>query len=195
MHINESIASFIHMTHRTSFTWETWLHFIWGTWAHQSSYECKYCPLMEVLPPSFKWRTWLQSYEKHNFIYGRNMTSFHMRDMSSSEIIWIKVLPSSFLLKHMSSVVWQTWLRFVGSLKWYVSCAKEPYERDDILQKRHVFSHMTNLTSIHMRNMSSSECMWMKELPPSFMWRTALHSYEKYDFIYMTNITSSLWET
>jgi len=28
------------------------------------------------------------------------------------------------------------WLRFVDSLAWYVSCAKEPYKRDDILQKR-----------------------------------------------------------
>jgi len=29
------------------------------------------------------------------------------------------------------------WLRFVGSLKLEVSFAKEPYKRDDILQKRH----------------------------------------------------------
>jgi len=28
------------------------------------------------------------------------------------------------------------WLRWVGSLKWQVSFAKEPYKRDDILQKR-----------------------------------------------------------
>jgi len=28
------------------------------------------------------------------------------------------------------------WLRLVGSIKLYVSFAKEPYERDDILQKR-----------------------------------------------------------
>ena len=28
------------------------------------------------------------------------------------------------------------WLRVVGSLKIYVSFAKEPYKRDDILQKR-----------------------------------------------------------
>jgi len=28
------------------------------------------------------------------------------------------------------------WLRLVGSLKLYVSIAKEPYKRDDILQKR-----------------------------------------------------------
>ena len=30
------------------------------------------------------------------------------------------------------------WLRLVGSLKLYVSFAKEPYKRDDILQKRPV---------------------------------------------------------
>jgi len=28
------------------------------------------------------------------------------------------------------------WLRLVGSLKWYVCFAKEPYKTDDILQKR-----------------------------------------------------------
>jgi len=30
------------------------------------------------------------------------------------------------------------WLRLAGSLKLWVSSAKEPYERDDILQKRPV---------------------------------------------------------
>jgi len=30
------------------------------------------------------------------------------------------------------------WLQLVGSLKWWVSFAKEPYKRDDILQKRRV---------------------------------------------------------
>jgi len=32
------------------------------------------------------------------------------------------------------------WLRVVGSLKLWVSFAKEPYERDDILQKRPIIS-------------------------------------------------------
>jgi len=31
------------------------------------------------------------------------------------------------------------WLRLVGSLKSYVSFAKEPYKRDDILRKRPIF--------------------------------------------------------
>ena len=30
------------------------------------------------------------------------------------------------------------WLRLEGSSKWWVSFAKEPYKRDDILQKRPV---------------------------------------------------------
>jgi len=37
---------------------------------------------------------------------------------------------SSFIIHDMG------WLRFVGSLKLQVSFAKEPYKRDDILQKR-----------------------------------------------------------
>ena len=37
----------------------------------------------------------------------------------------------------MSLFFWcMGWLRLVGSLKWQVSFAKEPYKRDDILQKR-----------------------------------------------------------
>jgi len=32
------------------------------------------------------------------------------------------------------------WLRLVGSLKYQVSFAKEPYKRDDILQKRPIIS-------------------------------------------------------
>jgi len=37
---------------------------------------------------------------------------------------------SSFIIHDMG------WLRLVGSLKLQVSFAKEPYKRDDILQKR-----------------------------------------------------------
>ena len=36
------------------------------------------------------------------------------------------------LLSHMG------WLRLVGSFKLQVSFAKEPYKRDDILQKKHL---------------------------------------------------------
>jgi len=34
---------------------------------------------------------------------------------------------------------YEGWLRFVGSLKTYVSLAKEPYSRDFITQKRPMF--------------------------------------------------------
>ena len=39
------------------------------------------------------------------------------------------------------------WLRLVGSLKTYVSFAKEPFERDDILQKRRVFLRSLLITA------------------------------------------------
>jgi len=41
-------------------------------------------------------------------------------------------------MSHMSISHVMGWLRWVGSLKLYVSFAKEPYKRDDILQKRPV---------------------------------------------------------
>jgi len=41
---------------------------------------------------------------------------------------------TSFLIP--TSHFYMRWLRLVGSLKLYVSFAKEPYKRDDILQKR-----------------------------------------------------------
>jgi len=41
------------------------------------------------------------------------------------------------------------WLRLVGSLKLMVSFAKEPYKRDDILQKR---------SDLHMSDDSNSRC-------------------------------------
>jgi len=43
------------------------------------------------------------------------------------------------------------WLRVVGSLKLLVSSAKEPYKRDDILQKR-------PLTHTHAKTHSATCC-------------------------------------
>ena len=39
---------------------------------------------------------------------------------------------------HVVSSLNMGWLRLVGSLKWQVSFAKEPYKRDDILRKRRI---------------------------------------------------------
>ena len=36
----------------------------------------------------------------------------------------------------ISRLGWLRWLRLVGSFKLYVAFAKEPYKRDDILQRR-----------------------------------------------------------
>jgi len=63
------------------------------------------------------------------------------RTMYMSRQVWICVLRFSV---HMSFKGFKCaferrtmgWLRLVGSLKLYVSFAKEPYKRDDLLQKR-----------------------------------------------------------
>jgi len=41
------------------------------------------------------------------------------------------------------------WLRLVGSLKLYVSFAKEPYKTDDILQKRLAAPYLTPYTQLN----------------------------------------------
>ena len=43
---------------------------------------------------------------------------------------------SAVILNHLHAFVLIGWLRLVGSLKLQVSFAKEPYQRDNILQKR-----------------------------------------------------------
>jgi len=65
------------------------------------------------------WRDMTHSYMRHDsFIYGATWL-IHTWDMTL--VTW---------LTNMG------WLRLVGSLKLQVSFAKEPYKRDDILQKR-----------------------------------------------------------
>ena len=58
------------------------------------------------------------------------------------------------------------WLRIVGSFKLLVSFAKEPYKRDDILQKRHVIWRSllivaTPYTQIH-RDVLPRQCVAMR---------------------------------
>jgi len=51
--------------------------------------------------------------------------------------IWMSHVISEWVKSHMNQVTYYMgWLRLVGSLKLYVSFAKEPYKRDYILQKR-----------------------------------------------------------
>ena len=147
VHMNESIAPFIHMTDSTSFIWETWLHSwetwlysIWGTWAHQSSYECKHCPRMKVLPPSFIWRTWLHSYEKQNFIFGRNMTSFHF--------IWVTwARQSAYEWKHCPlHSFWRTWLHSYEKLN-FISYEEHELIRVHMNESIAPFIHVADRTS------------------------------------------------
>ena len=48
------------------------------------------------------------------------------------------------------------WLRLVGSLRLYVSFAKEPYKRDDILQKRHVILRSLLIVATHYPSRASN---------------------------------------
>jgi len=50
------------------------------------------------------------------------------------------------------------WLQFVGSIKLYVSFAKETYKRDNILQKRLII--LSTLLSVD----NTAECEWPSSL-------------------------------
>ena len=59
--------------------------------------------------------------------------------------------------------VW--WLRLVGSLKLYVSSAKEPYKRDDILQMSHTLidNHAQSLYESRQRDSLVQETIrWLR---------------------------------
>jgi len=54
------------------------------------------------------------------------------------------------------------WLRLVGSLERYVSFAKEPYQTDDILQKRSMFSRSLLIIAtpyISFHKMAALQCL------------------------------------
>jgi len=57
--------------------------------------------------------------------------------------------------------VYMGWLWLVGSIKLYVSFAKEPYKRDDILQKRPIISSilLTVATPYARKNAEYIMCM------------------------------------
>ena len=52
------------------------------------------------------------------------------------------------------------WLRLAGSLKSYVSFAREPYERDDILQKRPILQR--SLLTVATPYQYSSRFVWKR---------------------------------
>ena len=54
-------------------------------------------------------------------------------------MIYIRLVRCACVLFANGKHVQMAWLRLVGSLKLHVSFAKEPYTRDDILQKRPIF--------------------------------------------------------
>ena len=58
----------------------------------------------------------------------------NFRKMAFCSICHVKI----FEIGNLKSQLTMGWLRLVGSLKLQVSFAKEPYQRDDILQKRRI---------------------------------------------------------
>ena len=80
----------------------------------------------------------------------RFLSHAHTHSLISSlarPLSFIHVYPLSLSFSHTRELWYTTshvhmytmgWLRWVGSLKIHVSFAKEPYKRDDILQKRHI---------------------------------------------------------
>ena len=61
------------------------------------------------------------------------------------------------------------WLRLVGSIKWYVSFAKEPYETDDILQERpKVLSILLTVATPHVAAIDPHPCFYMWVWPSAF---------------------------
>jgi hypothetical protein len=109
------------------------IHFICVAWLilfvwHDSLYLCDMTHCICV--------TWLISYVGHDSFYLCDMTHFYLSDMTHLHA-WrdSRVWHDSFHMSDMAHSTCMGWLRLVGSLKCYVSFAKEPYKRDDILQK------------------------------------------------------------
>ena len=67
----------------------------------------------------------------------------------------------SFLLNHTSPI---RWLRFVNSLKTYVSFAKELYKRDYILEKRRIFWRSLLIIATPYLYDSSTRAPWLFDM-------------------------------
>jgi len=80
------------------------------------------------------------------------------------------------------------WLRLVGSLKIYVSFAKEPYKRDDILKKRHIILRSLLIVAtpyLHNVNTCMHTHLWIhlqKHLPTQLCLCTHSQSYLGWHF-------------
>jgi len=61
------------------------------------------------------------------------------------------------------------WLRSVGSLKWQVSFAKEPYKRDDVLQKRPIILRSLLIAATPCEGVVSHESV-MSHIRSSHIW-------------------------
>jgi len=75
------------------------------------------------------------SINTHIYIYKYILQLTHVGTNGTCICTYISLLPER-LLHAFAAMRDMGWIRLVGSLKSQVSFAKEPYKRDDILQKR-----------------------------------------------------------
>ena len=79
-----------------------------------------------------------RSIPKRHLMYvkrGSLFSSIPKRHLMSEEALWYRPVKSPNV-KRKEALLYLGWLWSVGSIKLKVSFAKEPYKRDDILQKR-----------------------------------------------------------
>jgi len=95
-----------------------------------------------------------------------------------SNDIWVSIYTNSIFHQHILTLTCTMgWLRLVGSLKSYVSFAKEPYKRDYILQRRPIISRGWSLLDVE--NLLPRSCLGCVEM------------YMTYTYIYMSTCLQS----
>jgi len=111
-------------------------------------YIYKYICIINVYAYAYIWRTIIFVFcRSYWYLTCTQKAPFGICGPAPSRMgcrVWAIILLNYTCVTHLSiCVAWHThiiahmgWLRFVGSLKFQVSFAKESYKRDDILQKR-----------------------------------------------------------
>jgi len=138
---------------------------------HDSSIATYLSPLA-LAPAASLWGTWL--------IHPWDVTHSLVRCDSFTCETWLIRLHESGSSRSSSSRLSMRWLRWVGTKKLKVSFAKEPYKRDDILQKRPLIlrsllievtpykRHVTVIFSVICETWLIHACeTWLKDLHES----------------------------
>ena len=79
--------------------------------------------------------------------------SIHTCDMTLQDIIREALSEFAVAVIGVTRLTRMGWLRLVGSLKWWVSFAKESYKRDDILQQSPIIGTFSTALNVVHRNL------------------------------------------